>query len=382
VACPQIIVANTTLALGLLAKYWREQFAIPIVGITGSCGKTTTTQMTGAILRQIGPTLVPIGNKNNQFGVPLTLFNLNAGHQYAVIEMGADRGGEIKYLANIVQPTVSIITLVAPVHLQVTEGIGFGSLDGVYQEKTEIYKVLQDAGIAIVNRDDAFYPKWHELLRDKKVITFGYTPDADVHATDFIANADFRYTFNLMVHDQCVSITLSSLGKHNIMNALAASAAAIALDVPLAAIQAGLSNVPLVARRMNRFNTLEGATIIDDSYNSNLRSAKAIIEMLAEHTGRKIAILGDMREIGTQSAEFHQAIGEYAKAQDIDYLYAFGPESTYTANAFGDKAQHFVEVEPLLQAVKPLLDATTLVIVKGSLGMGMDRIVKGLIAVT
>ena len=377
VELPQIIVSNTTLALGVLAHYWRMQFAIPVVGITGSCGKTTTTQMTGAILSQMGMTLVPEGNLNNQWGVPLTLFRLKKQDKFAVIEMGADRPGEIKYLANIVKPTVAIVTNVAPVHLEVSKGIGFGSIEGVFQEKSEIFKALPDNGTAIVNADDHFYSEWRSLLQRHQYISFGYQ-DAEVTAKNLKADENIRYNFNLVTPRGDIKVKLSSLGRHNIMNALAASAAALALQIPLEKIKVGLANVPTVARRMIRVIAKNDAVLIDDSYNSNLKSVSAVLEMLADHNGLTIAILGDMREIGAQSANFHRQVGEYAKALGIDHLYAYGKEAKMMAVGFGEGAYHFIDADELVAQVLPNLNAKTLVIVKGSLGMKMDYIVKAL----
>ena len=374
---PQIIVPDTTLALGTLAHYWRLQFAIPIVGITGSCGETTTTQMTGAILSQMGTTLVPQGNRNNQWGVPLTLFRLQAQHKFAAIEMGADRPGEIKYLAAIVKPTVAIITNVAPVHLEVSKGVGFGSIDGVFQEKSEIFKALADSGTAIVNADDHFYSAWQRLLQQHKTISFGYQ-NAEVTARNLTANEKMQYAFDLVTPQGEITVELSSLGRHNVMNALAASAAASALQIPLEKIKAGLANVPTVARRMIRLTAKKDAVLIDDSYNSNLKSASAVLEMLADHNGPTIAILGDMREIGAQSANFHRQVGAYAKKLGIDHFYAYGEDAKMMAAGFGAEAHHFINADELVAHVLPHLTAKTLVIVKGSLSMKMDYIVKAL----
>ena len=374
---PQIIVTDTTLALGRLAKYWRKQFNIPIVGITGSCGKTTTTQMIGAILSQQGKTLIPQGNLNNQFGVPLTLFNLNQQHCFAVIEMGADRPGEINYLANIVKADVALITNVAPVHLQVAEGVGFGSITGVFAEKSEIYQALAASGIAVVCAADHFYVQWQQILQDKKSISFD-DASADIYAKNLRINENMQYGFTLMTPIGAVEIRLSSIGRHNVANALAASAVAIALEFPLTAIKAGLANVPTVARRMIRLAAKKGAVLIDDSYNSNLKSALAVLEMLADHPGTKIAVLGDMREIGEQSALFHYQVGEHAKKIGVDYFYAYGEEAAMMARGFGQGAKHFLAPQLLIADLLELLNEQTMVVVKGSLGMKMDLIVKAL----
>jgi len=374
---PQIIVADTTLALGGLAKYWRQQFAIPIVGITGSCGKTTTTQMTGAILSQIAPTLVPQGNHNNQWGVPLTLFHLNHQHHFAVIEMGADRPGEIKYLANIVQPRVAIITNIAPVHLEVKKGIGFGSLQGVFSEKSEIYQALSSDGTAIICADDDFYPQWKKNLSANKCLSFGYH-NAQVSAKELQANHNMQYHFILATPLGETEVSLSSIGRHNVVNALAASAATLALGASLSTIKTGLANVPTVARRMIRLRAKKDAVLIDDSYNSNLKSVLAVLDMLADHTGPKIAILGDMLEIGSQSAAFHRQVGEYAKTLGIDHFYAYGKEAEMMAQGFGQDAKYFIDANALVTDVLTLLNAQTMIIVKGSFSMKMDLIVKAL----
>ncbi len=377
---PQIVVADTALAMAQLAKYWRQQFAIPFIGITGSAGKTTTRQMTGAILSQIGPTLISSGNHNNQFGVPLTLFHLHAEHQFAVIEMGADRPNDISYLVDIVQPQVAIITNVAAVHLQVSEAIGFGSLEGVFAEKSQIFSRLGTEGVAIINADDDFYPRWQKLLMDTKHMSFGLSPAADVTAYHLTHNADMQYNFDLHTPQGEVNVSLSSMGKHNVTNAVAAAAAALNVGAYLPAIKAGLENVPLVARRLNRFVGLKGSTLIDDSYNANVRSVPAVIEMLAQYPNKRILVFGDMREIGPSSAEEHRKIGHVAKQAGIDYLFAYGKDSQYTVETFGDQGYFFTSHDDLIHAIKPLLDEKTTVAIKGSLSMKLNIIVEALTA--
>lgn len=379
VALPQLVVADTTLAMGQLAKYWRQQFSIPVVGITGSCGKTTTTRMVAAILQQQGKTLMPHGNQNNQWGVPLTLFNLNSQHQFAVIEMGADRPGEIHYLAQIVQADIAVLTNVGPVHLEVSKGIGFGTLQGVYAEKSEIFRALGDDGIAIVNIEDHFFADWKKSLTKKSMVSFGYHSPAMVLAKNVTMNDNLQYAFDLISPQGSIPIQLSSLGKHNVLNSLAACAVGIALKIELAKIQQGLMDVPVVSRRLIKHRLPTGAVLIDDSYNSNLISAKAVLDMLAEHNGTNIAVLGDMAEIGAESAAHHTEVGEHAKQLGIDYLFAFGPESIAIANAFGDNAAHYTQADELVSALQCRLTDNTLVIVKGSLSTGMDQIVNALL---
>jgi UDP-N-acetylmuramoyl-tripeptide--D-alanyl-D-alanine ligase len=375
---PQIIVKDSTLALGELACFWRAQFKIPFVGVTGSCGKTTTTQMIGSILNQVGKTLVPQGNKNNQIGVPLTLFNLSSEHEFAVIEMGADRGGEIKYSANIVHPDVSVITNVAPVHLEVSEGIGFGSIEGVFNEKSEIFRALKSSGVAIINADDDYFPQWKAMMKDKKTLSFGYSSHADVTVKNLHQNEDLQYSFTLITPEGSVEVLLSSLGRHNVINAMAAAAAALSLGIPLQTIARGLGCVPTMARRMIRVNAKKGAILIDDSYNANVKSVKAVLEMLADHPGQKIMVFGDMLEIGEQSSTFHSEVGEYAKTLGIDYFYGLGKDAEYAVKAFGINGKHFSVHADLVSDVLEHLEENTMVIVKGSFGMKLDKVVEGL----
>lgn len=376
---PQLLVTDTTYAMGQLAKYWREQFDIPMVGITGSCGKTTTSRMVAAILARVGKTLIPEGNLNNQFGVPLTLFRLDDTYKFAVLEMGANRGGDISYLAKLVQPDVSILTNVAPVHIDVAEGIGFGSIEGVFQEKSEIFRALQESGVAIVNADDDYFSEWQKLLTEQPLLTFGFNTRADVRAADVVMNKDLQYRFCLQTPEGEAQVHLSSLGKHNIINGLAAAAAGLALGITLTDIQQGLAEVPIVARRMIKHVLPNGAVVIDDTYNSNVKSAKAVIDMLTDYDGKKIIVLGDMTEIGAQSAVFHHQVGAYARQQGIDQLFAFGHEAIAIKEGFGDNAEHHHDVESLLSVLKPQLSEQSMTVIKGSNSVGMDRIVNALI---
>jgi UDP-N-acetylmuramoyl-tripeptide--D-alanyl-D-alanine ligase len=414
---PQIIVPNTTLALGDLAHYWRSKFNIPVVGITGSVGKTTTKQMVAAILSQCGKTLYSEGNKNNYYGVPLTLFQLNSDYEYAVIEMGADRAGEIKYLANVAKPTVGIITMVAPVHIE-GEGSGFGSIEGVFQEKTELFKALGEEGIAILNADDNFYGRWKELIPSQchpspkspeeesgepgdaaqsliknswipafplrglragmTTVSFGFNPVADISAQNLQAKDNLQYSFDLKTPQGSIHINLSVMGKHNIPNALAATAAALALNIPLEKIKQGLKNIPLADKRMNTYRSPEGALIVDDSYNANVCSVPAVMETLAGFTGKRIMVFGDMLEIGSTSLEEHFKIGQKAKELKLDYFFAFGLDSVESVKAFGEGAQHFSDQQELIKVLRPLLDENTTVAVKGSRGMKLENIVEAL----
>lgn len=377
---PQIVVPDTKLALGVLAKYWRDQFVIPIIGVTGSLGKTTTKEMCGAILNQAGPTLISQGNQNNYYGVPLTLFKLSSVHRYAVIEMGTDRPGELAYLLNLVCPTVGIITTIAEVHLVVKEGVGFQNLEGVFEEKTGLFHALFPKGCAIVNRDDDYFGRWKALLKDKKYLTFGFHPEAEIRAKALVSDVEQRYQFDLVTPKGEIHIALSSLGRHNIINALAATAVAIRLNVSLEKIKVGLENIPLLAGRMQLYTGINGSLILDDSYNANSRTVIAVMETLAECPAKKrIMVLGDMLQLGAVSSKEHHRVGEAAKKLKLDHLLTYGKESQISAHAFGENAQHFMCQQSLIQTLLRLLDKNTVVAVKGSRGMQMEKVVSCLI---
>tara|TARA_R110000868_G_scaffold410505_4_gene698794 strand:+ start:23923 stop:25281 length:1359 start_codon:yes stop_codon:yes gene_type:complete len=376
VSVPQIIVEDTTKALGALAKYWRQQFTIPFIGLTGSCGKTSTKQMLAAICQQVGNTLYSTGNQNNQFGVPLTLFRLDENVEYAVIEMGTDRPGEIAYLTDIVEPQVALITNIAAVHIAKTGR--FDSVDKIFTEKSNIFSHLPNNGCAILNADDAYYPQWCERLSQVNRISFGLQSKADVSATDLSHNADLQYSFSLQTPVGSTDVHLSTIGKHNVENALAASAACIAIGLSLDDITTGLANIELVDRRLIRYHAVNDASVIDDSYNANVKSVPAVIEMLAQYPGKRIMVLGDMGEVGPTSQAEHARMGQLAKDLGIDSFYAYGEETQYSISAFGDNGFHFDSHEALSEQLIKQLNPHTTVLVKGSNGMMMYKIVEAI----
>jgi len=239
---PLFIVSDPLVALGKTAADYRAKFAIPVIGVTGSCGKTTTKTMIASILNLVKPTLSTQGTKNNYFGVPLTLLQLTKEHQYAVIEMGADRGGEIEYLSGLVQPTIGVITNANLAHLQ-----GFGGIHGVAREKGALFRALPQDGVGIVNDDDAYAGLWMSYLKHCKTLRFGYKPTADIYATDVHMTADLSCRFSLNLPNAApVSIKLNVLGEHNVSNALAAAAVCYALGVDAVTIKQGLETMQAV----------------------------------------------------------------------------------------------------------------------------------------
>lgn len=370
---PQIIVGDVIAALGKLAESWRNQFAIPIVAVTGSNGKTTLKAMITSILIAAcrgdeSQVLAAKGTFNNHLGLPLTLANLRDEHHYAVIEMGMNHFGEIAYLSKLARPHLAVITNAAAAHLE-----GVGDLAGVARAKAEIFQGLEHQGIAVLNRDDTFFTFWREQVGQRRLLTFGYHPDADVRAL-----SDSNH-IHLQTREGSIMIKLPLLGSHNVMNALGAAAAALALNINLLHIKTGLENIRPVPGRLELHQLPNDVNIIDDTYNANPVSLKAAIETLAAFAGKKILVLGDMKELGPNAKSIHHAAGVTIRAAGIDYLFTYGDLSANTATAFGEGGFHFNEQTKLVTALKPLLCKQTTILVKGSRSMHMENVVNELV---
>lgn len=375
----QIVVEDTRIALGLLAMKWRSDFDGPLIGLTGSNGKTTVKEMLAGILGQKGPVLATLGNFNNDIGVPLTLYRLQPSHRYAVIEMGANHSGEIQYLTNIAKPSVALITNAAPAHLA-----GFGSLDGVAKAKGEIFQGLSDGGVAIINYDDPYFDLWKSYAKKHRVISFGTSEAADVYVTWLKEVDDFDHSNDIELHTKggSVRVSLAMSGKHNVMNALAASAAALAVGADLSEIKTGLETTLEVPGRSQRKPGVNGSTVIDDTYNANPASLAAALNVLSSYEGTKILILGDMAELGAEAESLHRDAGNDVFAAGINAFYATGDLSRYAVNAYcdsgGQNGLHFETQDVLLDTVKKCLRDDVIVLIKGSRGMRMERIVAAL----
>jgi UDP-N-acetylmuramoyl-tripeptide--D-alanyl-D-alanine ligase len=374
-ASPAIVVSDTRLALGFLAKHWRQQFKLPLVAVTGSNGKTTVKEMVAAILVATkGSVLATKGNLNNDIGMPLTLLKIRAEHAVAVIEMGMNHEGEIRYLTNIAQPTIAVVNNAGTAHIG-----ELGSREAIARAKGEIYEGLSESGIAIINADDDFAGYWKSLNKDRKVITFGIEKldrqnKADVRAT-YQINGNLTQ-INLKTPSGQIEFKLSVLGVHNIHNALAASAVAVALDVSNADIAKGLAVFGAVKGRLNWLQANNGAVVIDDTYNANPDSMKAAIEVLANQEVPQIFVMGDMAELGSDAPQMHADIGVYAKQKGISHLLTYGELSARATKAFGVDAQHFTNLETLVASIKSLMNKDTTVLVKGSRFMQMERVVE------
>ncbi len=370
---PALIVDDSRRALGLLAQAWRRRFNLPLVAITGSNGKTTVKEMLASIFSRKGRVLATRGNLNNDIGMPLTLLRLNPSYDYAVIEMGANHAGEIAYLSKLAAPDVALITNAAAAHLA-----GFGSLEGVAQAKGEIYAGLVAGGCAVINADDAFAPLWHKIMANKKqnlrCLAFGITANAEVQAS--WPALDDRVKIN--TPEGGFDLRLALPGRHNLMNALAASAAAMAVGLDPASIQAGLEAMQTVPGRLQLKTGLAGSRILDDTYNANPASMKAALEVLQDFSGRHFLALGDMGELGEDEKALHAQTGEQARASGVQCLYTLGSLSRMAAGAFGDKAQTFNSHRSMIDRLREDLAADVTLLVKGSRRMRMDKIVHAL----
>lgn len=372
---PAIVVNDTRLALGKLAQYWRQKFDLPLVAVTGSNGKTTVKEMIAAILVAArGNVLATKGNLNNDIGMPLTLLKIREEHTVAVIEMGMNHEGEIRYLTNIAQPNIALINNAGTAHIG-----ELGSREAIARAKGEIFEGLVEGGIAIINADNDFANYWKSLNTNKnrKMITFGLNNQADISAT-YQLNGNLTQ-LTLATPSGSIAFKLSVLGVHNIQNALAASAACHALGISNEDIAKGLAVFGAVEGRLNWLPTASGAVVIDDTYNANPDSMKAAIDVLASQDTAKIFVMGDMGELGADAPKMHAEIGAYAKQKNIANLLTFGELSMHAADAFGTNARHFTQLETLVTNLKRLLDKNTTVLVKGSRFMQMEQVVNQLL---
>lgn len=373
---PQVVVNDSLKALSQLAHARRRQFDIPVVGITGSNGKTTTKEMIGAILSRLGPCLVTQGNLNNHIGVPLTLMRLSETHRTAVIEMGANHQGEIAALAAIAEPTVGIVTNAGEAHLE-----GFGGLDGVAKGKGELFRALPENGTAAINADDTYLSFWRTSTRAKRVFTFGLAADADFSARNVRAHADatgVRFEFDMTTPAGLQSCSLALAGTHNLRNALGAAAAAFAAGASLADIAHGLASMKPVPGRLNLMPALHGAFLLDDSYNANPGSLRAGIDTLLSLPGEHWLVLGDMLELGVDAEQLHASMGVYAHTAGVGRLFAIGSRARFAADAFGVNAEWFDNIDALIARVRDSLQGNVTVLIKGSRGARMERVTTAL----
>ena len=372
VVVPAVLVKDTRLALGDLSAHWRHKFSMPVVAITGSNGKTTVKEMLAAILKNAAgadeKVLATQGNLNNDIGLPLTMLKLNQQHDYAVLEMGMNHLGEIRYLTKLAEPNVALVNNAGSAHIG-----ELGSYQAIAEAKGEIFEGLAKDGVAIINADDVFADLWKKLASKNTQMTFGLNAKADVSACYQLNASNSNIEMSSPLGN--VSFDLPVPGEHNVRNALAAATAALALNVPLSKIAEGLSNFAGVKGRLQTKSGFAGAKVIDDTYNANPLSMKAAVDVLAGHQGKRIFVMGDMAELGDDAAQMHAEIGAYAKAASIEAFYAVGKLTPEASKAFGPSAKHFDSVEALADAVKSEMNSNVTVLVKGSRSARMERVV-------
>ena len=367
---PVVVVDDTRQGLGRLARHWRSRFAPAVIGIAGANGKTTTKEMLASILRAhagAAAVLATKGNLNTDIGVPLTVLGMNAEHRYCAVELGMNHPGEIAWLAAIAQPTIAVVTNAQREHMEF-----MGSVEASAHENAQVFRVLPQAGIAVVNADDARCPIFLEAAGSRGVVEFALERNTAV--TGGYALRPLASEIVVRTPAGEARAMLAIPGMHNVRNALAAAACAHAAGIPVEAIGRGLDAFRPQAGRMQEKRTRNGATLIDDSYNANPDSVRAAIDVLAACPAPTLLVLGDMGEVGAQGPAYHREVGAYARSRGIGALYALGEASREAVAAFGDGARHFGAPAQLVAA----LPAAATVLVKGSRFMRMERVVAAL----
>ena len=374
---PYIQVPDCLKALQSLARRWRAQFSVPLVGVGGSNGKTTTKEMTAAILSRRGPCLSTQGNLNNHIGVPLTLLRLERSHCTAVIEMGANRIGDVAKLVALASPTVGLITNAGAEHLE-----GFGDIDGVARGEGEMVAGLASGAAAVINADDVYAGYWRGVASGSRIATFGVRAEADFKAKDVtqsIEGGRFATRFTLECPLGRSAIALQAGGAHNISNALAAAAAAAAAGASLEDITAGLADFRAVAGRLQLKAGLRDSWIIDDSYNANPSSVRAGLDVLRTLSGPTWLVLADMAELGAHASDSHADLGRYARECRVARLFALGPESTRAVETFGSGGEWFTDADSLTRRLQAEIAPGVTVLVKGSRVNRLERVVQSLL---
>ena len=375
---PVVAVPDPLAALGRLAADWRARFGLPLAVVVGSNGKTTVKEMTAAILRAAwgeGATLATAGNLNNAIGLPLTLLRLREGHRAAVIELGMNHRGETRELAAIARPTIVVVNNAQREHQEF-----MASVAEVAAEHADAVAALPAGGVAVLNADDASCGVWREAAAraGAQVRTFALRAAADVTARATLG-ADGT-DLAISTWSGAATVRLAVPGEPMARNALAATAAALSAGAPLGAVARGLAAFRPVAGRLVAMRTDAGALVIDDSYNANPDSVRAAIEVLARAPGRRRLVLGDMGEVGAEGPTFHREVGAYARERGIDRLDAVGTLARHAAEAFGEGARWYADVDALVAAVVPEAREGVAILVKGSRFMRMERVVAALAA--
>ena len=367
---PLLEVKDTQRALGMLGAYNRSFFIGTLVAITGSGGKTTVKNLIASVLCRSGETISTRGNFNNEIGVPLTLLEISPQHKFAVVEMGAARSGDIKWLVGLGRPSVAVLLNAMPAHLE-----SFGSVEDVARAKGEILEGLDTGDVAVFNADQVWEKQWRKRVRGARILDFGIENSAaTVRAAKIVSQGFHGISFSALTPIGDFPVSLQLPGKHNVANALAAIAVGIACDVPLADIQSGLSAVQPVSGRLALVETLSGVTLIDDCYNAQPASVKAAIDVLAQCEGRRTLVLGAMKELGSDSEALHVDVAQYAKAVGIDQLWGVGAELEAAIEAFGQGGRFFQNRDQAIKLINGVFNNSDTVLVKGSRSAGMELV--------
>ncbi|MDG0969885.1 MAG: UDP-N-acetylmuramoyl-tripeptide--D-alanyl-D-alanine ligase [Porticoccaceae bacterium] len=382
---PQWVVQDTTKALGDIARYRRDQFLGSLIALTGSSGKTSVKDAIAMILSQTHRVHATSGNLNNHYGVPLTLLEIDQRADIAVIEMGASAVGEIDYLCSVAKPDVALVNNAQSAHIE-----GFGSLEAIADAKAEIYACLGPAGIAVVNIDQPWVDKWLSIIGDRSYLSFSVSDAAaNIFAEDIYDNGDGYFCFKLVItpldKSACEKspVTLKIPGRHSVSNSLAAAACAYAVGINIAQIVNGLEQLRDINGRLQQYKISENFKLIDDTYNANLDSFKAAIDVLACAKSHRILVMGDMGELGEQSVAMHQQVGQYAKKSGVNTLYTVGSASQHACAEFG--GSHFSDKNTLLMSLVQQVEKfasngdSLTVLIKGSRSANMEFVVNGLI---
>ncbi len=374
---PTLLVADTRLGLAAIARHWRRQFSLPVIGVTGSNGKTTVKEMLASILTAAVGTehfLSTRGNLNNEIGVPLTVLRLHQGCRAAVIELGMNHPGEIATLAAIAQPTLGLVNNAQREHQEFMV-----SVEAVARENGAVISALPSNGIAVFPADDPYTTLWRECataVGQRKVMTFGLTDDADVRC-DFQSH-DFGSALQVRAGVLSFDVQIAAAGQHSVRNALAAIACALSIGIGTEAIVRGLEAFAPVSGRLQRKRAINGAQLIDDTYNANPDSVRAAIDVLAQAPVPRMLVLGDMGEVGSDGRQYHEEVGAYARGRGIQRLLTMGELAQFSASAFGAHARHFNDIDALNGAIDLFVTPDTTVLVKGSRFMKMERVVQHL----
>ncbi|HTD05493.1 UDP-N-acetylmuramoyl-tripeptide--D-alanyl-D-alanine ligase [Undibacterium sp.] len=376
-AIPALVVPDTKMALAEIARYWRRQFSLPVIGVTGSNGKTTVKEMIASILAAYAGaehSLATSGNLNNEIGVPMTVLRLQPTHRVAVIELGMNHPGEIALLASIAEPTVGLVNNAQREHQEFMH-----TVQAVAEENGSVIRQLPADGVAVFPADDVYSGLWRSYAEEsggRRIVSFGFSKDADVGCS-YAAN-QFGNDMLIRIGGQEFPVKLAAAGVHNVRNALAAAACCSSIGVPNEVIARGLEAFSPVSGRLQKKQAHNGASVIDDSYNANPDSVRAAIDVLAQAGSASILVLGDMAEVGVDGAAFHEEIGHYASQRGISQLFTLGVLAQHTASAFGPSARHFDDIGQLLEALDNSLVSSSTVLVKGSRSMKMERVIQHL----